>query len=172
MQEASNIDFAFFWKTKQVLCSLYRLPCRICGEIQAACTGQISVLGKSPISSWRHPAPSGGHARMQTWAESHVGQVQIEEMQTHSQAPETWDQTSQDTTQACSGCTGGPESRKVKSDAEMRQVSLGMNVAAREGSSCQCLQPQQPSPTTRWAANSAAVKENLCCSCSGFGSCS
>ena len=53
IQEASNTDFAFFWKTEhQGLCSFYRLPCRICGEIQAACTGQISVLGESPVSTW------------------------------------------------------------------------------------------------------------------------
>jgi len=43
-----------------------------------------------------------------------------------------------------------------------------MNVSAREGSSCHCLQPQQPSPQTRWAANSGAVTGNLSCSCSGF----
>lgn len=47
---------------------------------------------------------------------------------------------------------GGPENSKINSDAEMRRGSLGMNVAAREGSSCRCLQPQQPPPRTRRAA--------------------
>lgn len=76
MQNGSNTDLAFFWKTKQ------GKPCRICGEIEAVCTGQICVLGKSPVSSWWHRAPSGGHVRTQTWAKSHIGQVPTEETQT------------------------------------------------------------------------------------------
>lgn len=107
--------FCFFGKTKhQVLCSLYWLPCRICGEIQAACTGHIPVLAKSPVSSWWIPAVSGGHTRSQMWAKSHIRQVLIEETQTHSQAQEAWDQTSHHTTWACRSCTGDLRAERLK----------------------------------------------------------